>query len=119
MGESLQDNPGAPHLWRQKAEGYHVWMCLKQKVHGGMTWGRGWSPDGQGEMAQTHTPEGLRHWPGMSQLEKAGHGLGHSSQPSLLTMSTHGTARAEIPAGKIIWCLHLPVVINHFSSWIH
>lgn len=44
-------------------------------------------------MAQTHVPEGLSHWPGMSQLEKAGHdqpGLGHSvnSQPSLLTLST-------------------------------
>lgn len=36
-------------------------------------------------MAQTHIPEGLSHWPGMSQLENAGHGqpgLGHSVLPA-------------------------------------
>lgn len=55
--------------------------------------GKGCSPDDRGEVAQTHIPEGLSHWPGVSQLEKAGHGqagLGHSvsSQPSLLPMGT-------------------------------
>lgn len=81
MTESMQDRPGALDT-AEEAEGHYVWMprsMMAKASEDDLC-----SPDGGGEVAQTHTPEGLSHWPGMSQLEKAGRG-----QPGLgLSVST-------------------------------